>query len=133
MIKLDRLPVLRTLYKRIGYAIIPKPHFSSHDCINFRCRCFDVLLFAVLAQSVAAIIAAVAAQVVAAHVVADDRSTVTGVTPLFDGRSLVHSTYSCARLGLRDRFWMFFAYKKILGRSETRIRDRICCQSIRTV
>ena len=31
------------------------------------------------------------------------------------------------------RFWMFFAYKKILGRTETRTRDRMYGQSIRTV
>ena len=41
IIKLDRLPVLRTLYKSIGSVIIPKTHFS-----NSRCRRFDVLLFA---------------------------------------------------------------------------------------
>ena len=29
------------------------------------------------------------------------------------------------------RFWMFFSYKKILGRTETRTRDRMYCQSIR--
>ena len=28
---------------------------------------------------------------------------------------------------------MFFAYTKILGRTETRTRDRMYCQSIRTV
>ena len=30
-------------------------------------------------------------------------------------------------------FWMFFAYKKLLGRTETRTRDRICFQTLRTV
>ena len=29
--------------------------------------------------------------------------------------------------------WVFFAYKKILGRTETRTRDRICFQMIRPV
>ena len=28
---------------------------------------------------------------------------------------------------------MFFAYKKLLGRTETRTRDRMYCQTIRTV
>ena len=31
------------------------------------------------------------------------------------------------------RFWKFFAYKKILGRTETRTRDRMYRQTIRTV
>ena len=76
IIKLDRLPVLRTLYKSIGSVIIPKTHFS-----NSRCRRFGVLLFAAFcSQSVAAMIT-----VLAAHVVAGDWSTVTCVMPLFDG------------------------------------------------
>ena len=29
--------------------------------------------------------------------------------------------------------WVFFAYNKILGRTETRTRDRMCFQSIRTM
>ena len=33
----------------------------------------------------------------------------------------------------RDSLLMFFAYKKMLGRTETRTRDRIHCQTIRTV
>ena len=44
-------------YKRIGYVIIPKPHFSSLEDINSRCRHFDLLLFSVLAQSDAAMTA----------------------------------------------------------------------------
>ena len=31
------------------------------------------------------------------------------------------------------RFWVFLTYKTILGRTETRTRDRMYCQSIRTV
>ena len=31
------------------------------------------------------------------------------------------------------RCWVFFAYKKNLGRTETLTRDSLCCQSIRTV
>ena len=49
--------------KRMGYEIIPKLHVSSRECMNSRCRRFDLLLFAVLAQSDAAIIAVVAAHV----------------------------------------------------------------------
>ena len=30
-------------------------------------------------------------------------------------------------------FWMFFAYKTLLGRTETRTRDRMYCQTIGTV
>ena len=42
--------------------MIPKPHFSSRECINSRCRGFDLLLFAILAQSVAVMIAVVTSQ-----------------------------------------------------------------------
>ena len=60
---------------------------------------------------------------------AGDLSTVTGVTlPFSTGRSLVHSTDTCAGLGFRYSFWVFFTYKKNcyaeLGHK---------CQSIRTV
>ena len=34
---------------------------------------------------------------------------------------------------ISQRFWKFFAYKKMLGRTETRTRDRIYCQTMRTV
>ena len=44
-----------------------------------------------------------------------------------------HSTAICARLGIRDSLWMFFAYKKMLGRTEMRTRDRMYCQTIRSV
>ena len=45
---------------------------------------------------------------------AGDLSTVTGVTlPFTTGRSLVHSTDTCAGIGFRDSFWVFFTYKKI--------------------
>ena len=40
--------------------MIPKPHFSSREVINSRCRHFDSLLFAVLTRSVAAMIPVVA-------------------------------------------------------------------------
>ena len=44
-----------------------------------------------------------------------------------------HSTAICARLGIRDSLWMFFAYKKILGRTETRTRERKYLGRIRSV
>ena len=59
--------VVNGKYKRIGYVIIPKPHCSSREGINSRCRHFDLLLFAVLAQSVAAMTAIVVVAVPASH------------------------------------------------------------------
>ena len=44
-----------THYKRIGHVIISKPHFSSHEGINYsHCRRFDLVLFDLLVKSVAA-------------------------------------------------------------------------------
>ena len=34
---------------------------------------------------------------------------------------------------ISQRFWRFFVYKKLLGRTETLTRDRMYCQTIRTV
>ena len=34
---------------------------------------------------------------------------------------------------IRPRFWKFFAYKKLLGQTETRTRARMYCQAIRIV
>ena len=62
--------VIITHYKRMGYVIIHKPNSSGRECINSRCRRFDLLLFRVLAQSVAAMTAVVAIHVVAVYVVA---------------------------------------------------------------
>ena len=56
-----------------------------------------------------------------------------GYRPFSTGRSLVHSTDACARPGLRDSYWVFFMYKKMLGRTEVRTRERKDRQSIRTV
>ena len=42
-------------YKRMAYEIIiHKPKYSGRQAIHYRCRRFDVLLFRLLAQSVAA-------------------------------------------------------------------------------
>ena len=105
--KQSSLLILQKLYKRIGYAIIPKPHFSSHEGINSRCRRFNLLLFVVFAQYFAAMI-----DVVAAHVVAGARSTVPVVTaPISTGRLFVHSTDTSATLGLRDSCLCFSRIK----------------------
>ena len=66
----------------MGYVIIPKPNCSSPEGINSRCRHFDLLLFAVLAQYVAAMTAVVAARVVAVPA-GRLQSTVTGITSPF--------------------------------------------------
>ena len=65
----------------------------------------------------------------------------THFTPLFDrllatnrGRSLVHSyEHSLGRHGFRECCGCFSRIKKLLGRSETRTRERKCFQLIRTV
>ena len=61
------------MYTLQKHVIVSKPHCSSHAGIHSRCRRFDLLLFAVLAQSVAAMTAIVAAQVVAVRRVAGDQ------------------------------------------------------------
>ena len=51
-----------------------------------------------------------------------------------NGHSVLHSNkQSRMRCGIRDSFGCFSRIKKLLGRTETRTRDRICFQSIRTV
>ena len=51
-----------------------------------------------------------------------------------NGRSLLHSNkQSRMRCGIHNSFGCFFAFKQILGRTETRTRDRMCFQSMRTV
>ena len=114
---------LHTLYKCRGYVIIPKPHFSDREGINSHCRRFDLLFFAVLAESVAA-----------DHI---NRSCACQTRSIDHQRvrrySPFHSIETCARMAIRDSLLMFFAYKKILGRTETRTRDRMYCQTIRSV
>ena len=39
----------------------------------------------------------------------------------------------CTGHPISQRFWKLFAYKKMLGRTETWTRDRIYCQTMRTV
>ena len=82
----------------MDYVIIPEPRFSSREGINSRCRRFDSLLFAVLAQSATAM---------TAHFVAG---------PAGRWRSIdrdrhyatFHSTDTCSRVGLRDSFFGIF-------------------------
>ena len=40
---------------------------------------------------------------------------------------------TCGRLCINDRFGFFSRIKQILGRTETRTRDRICFQTIRSI
>ena len=44
-----------------------------------------------------------------------------------------HSTDNSATVGIHDSLWMFFSYKKMLGRSETRTRERKYLGRIRSV
>ena len=89
-----------THYKFIGHVIISKPHCSSREGINSHCRRFNWLLFAVLVESVAAMYyRSCCGFDVAGH------SAVTVLLPV----PLVHSTATCARVGLLDSLWMFFA------------------------
>ena len=114
-----------THYTRIGHIIIPKPHYSSREGINSHCRHFGWLIFAVFAQSVAAKYyrSGSCGSDVAGH------STVMALLPV----PLVHSTATCPRVGIRDSLNMFFADTKMLGRTETRTRDSMHCQTIQTV
>ena len=48
-------------------------------------------------------------------------------------RSLAIQINTRAGCPISQRFWVFLAYKKILGQTETRTRDRMFCQTIRTV
>ena len=61
--------------------------------------------------------------VVASHVVAGDRSTVTGIAAGSFNRYLREAII----------FGYFSRIKKLLGRTETRTRDRMDCHSIRPV
>ena len=91
-------------------------------------------IFTNLVQSVATMIAVVVVQIF---------TVLTGrwrsidldrhYRPLSTGHSPVHSTGTCAGLRFRDSFGMFFAYKKLLDRTETRTCERKDFQSIRTV
>ena len=61
------------------------------------------------------------------------RPSVTKCTPSLMAVSWITKLNTRAGDPIYPRFWMFFAYTKLLGRTETRTRDRMYCQSIRTV
>ena len=113
-----------THYKRIGYVIIPKPHFSSREGINSRCRRFD-LLFSPCWLNLTLLYDHINRSC-SCRTRSIDHQRVRRSAPF-------HSIETCARLAHRDSLWMFFAYKKLLDRTETRTRDRMYCQTIRTV
>ena len=51
-----------------------------------------------------------------------------------NGRSLVHSNkHSRGQHGFRENLKVFSGIKKLLGHTETRTRDRLYCQTIRSV
>ena len=117
--------VLHTLYKRIGYVIIPQPRFSSRED-QLSLSQFRLVVFNMLAQSVHAMTTFNRPLLFSVRQLAGDRSTVT------NGRSLLHS-YIHAGDSVCTIVLGFFAYKKILGRTETRTRDMMYCQTIRSV
>ena len=62
------------------------------------------------------------------------RDEVNARVPLaFMASSWVIQIITCAGDPISLRFWMFFAYKKLLGRTETRTRDMMYSHTIRTV
>ena len=122
-----------TSIKRMGYVIIPKI-FQAVKVKNIVVAVFTCCFFTIFAKSVATMIVVVVVQFVTVLtccwlVINRDRR----YRPFSMCRSLVHSTDTCAGLSIRDSFWVFFAYKKLLGRTEMRTRERKCFQSIRTV
>ena len=109
--------VIITHYRRMGYIIIPKPNCWRRESINSCRRRFDFFRFAVLAQSVAAM----------TTVVADPtgrwRSTVTG-------RWYIQlNTRAATRF--HNSLCVFFAYKKLQGRTEMRTRETVDTNSLR--
>ena len=96
---------LHTLYRRIGYVIIPQPRFSSReDKLSF--SLFRHVVFNVLAQSVPAMTTFNSPLSFSVRQVAGDGSIVT------NGRSQLHS-YIHADDSVCTIVWFFFAYKKI--------------------
>ena len=110
----------------MGYVIIPKPNLSSREGI--KSRCFDLLVLAVFAQSVAALTTVVAIQVVAVPT-GHWRSTVTAVTVV----AALFNLTLVWRLGFRDRFWCFSPIQYLLGQTEMRTHEKKDLQLIRTV
>ena len=88
---------------------------------------FLLVVFAVLAQSVAVMATFNSSFLFPVRLVAGDRSTITGVTPLLTQHTLVRGSVFAVVIGCFSRI------QKLLGRTETRTRDMICFQAIRTV
>ncbi len=107
-----------------------KPHVSSREGIISRCR-FDLLHFPVLAQSDTARRSLYIIAVVAAHVrcrwrsIDRDRRTMVSRC-LIQYKRVRESVFAIV-------FGSYISYKTFLGRTETRTRDRMGLQSIRTV
>ena len=116
--------------RRQGYIIIPKPHFSSREGIISRCR-FYLLHFPVLAQSDTARPSLYIIAVVASHVRyrwrSIDRDRRTMASRCLIQKKLVRESVFAIVFG------SYISYKTFLGRTETRTRDRMGLQSIRSV
>ena len=96
---------LHTIYRRIGYVIIPQPRVSSRED-KLSLSLFQHIVFNVLAQSVPAMTKCNRPLLFSVRQVAGDRSIVT------NDRSLLHS-YIHADDSVCTIVWVFFAYKKI--------------------
>ena len=115
------------LYKRIGYVIIHRPHFSSREGINSRCRRFHLLLFTCSAQPVAAMTVAVSA----------------GRWRSIDRNRGSNRPFSTARCFIQHQLaresvfaivvGCFSRVRQFLGRTETQTREMKFFQSIRTL
>ena len=107
--KLDRLPVLGS----------SAHHIQTHS-INSCCRRFDLLLFGSICSRPMIV-------VVTAH--AGDRSTVTGVTPLFhEALACLFNRHKFARDSVfAIVFGCFLRIKKMLVRTETGTHDMMDC------
>ena len=93
--------------------------------MNSPCRRFD-LLFSPCWFNLSSLLTTLTARVLVRRGPSiTSESGVTAYAPF-------HSIETCARMALRDSL-MFFAYKKMVGRTETRTHDRIYCQTMRTV
>ena len=114
---------LHTLYKRRGYVIIPKPHVSSRECINSRCRRFD-LLFSPCWPNLS-LLTTLTERVLVGH--GRSITSESGLTPLFIQYKLAREWLLAIVHGCFSRI------KKMLARTEARTRERIFCQTIRTV
>ena len=101
--------------------VIPKPHWSGREGINSHCRRFDWLIFAVFTQFVAA-------KYYRSCCGSDDSLAIHcyrwrwSIQKPHAGGSAFPIVYGC-----------FSRIKKMLGRTETRTRDKMYSQTIGTV